>query len=384
MEQHCLDLVDIDTSWQYGARGLGHCTPTCVGVVFGGKSGEHAVSICSARTVLNALAYGVNADQFSLRRFYIDHSGRWWPDAVARTVLAEGQPAKYKDLPQPLPRQGFIGLPEGGEAVDVWFPVLHGPNGEDGTVQGLFTLMQRPFVGSGVLGSAISMDKLAMKAAFAASGLPQVPYVGLHVTEIKDTVCCEAILNHLEGKLGYPCFVKPSSLGSSIGISKVWNRKALLTSLHTAAALSLRIVVEKAVQARELECAVLGHQHNLHTSVVGEVCFDTDWYDYNAKYSEGVSHMLIPAPLPAVISQQVQTIALEACQAVAAQGMARVDFFYEDQSGSLWINEINTLPGFTSSSMYPMLWSASGLEIDQLVARLVYIAKESSHSQSSV
>ncbi|GCE65570.1 D-alanine--D-alanine ligase [cyanobiont of Ornithocercus magnificus] len=384
MEQYYPNLtVNANTLQQdYHVGSLKACSPLCVGVVFGGKSREHFVSIRSAHTVLNALAYGANAERFSPRCFYIDYNGRWWPDSVARSVLERGLTPKIKDLPQPLSRQGFVELPEGGDEVDVWFPVLHGPNGEDGTIQGLFTLMQRPFVGSDVLGSALSMDKLAMKAVFAVSGLPQLPYIGLDVMEFEDPTRCPVLLNHLEDELGYPCFVKPSNLGSSIGISKVWSRKDLLSGLYSAAALSSRVVVEKGIQARELECAVLGQRSNLQTSVVGEVRFNADWYDYKTKYSEELSQILIPAPITSAVSQQVQAMALKACQAVTVYSVARVDFFYEDQSNSLWINEINTLPGFTARSMYPMLWRASGLETDQLVARLVDTAKESRYSQS--
>ena len=349
--------------------------PTFVGVVFGGASGEHAVSIRSAITVIGALRQGANGERFKVIPIYIDREGRWWPEAVAAAVLEKGTPASANELPQPVPASGFHGFPAGTDAVQVWFPVLHGPNGEDGTVQGLFTLMQRPFVGSGVLGSALSMDKLAMKAAFADAGLPQVPFIGVNASELFDDHSRQSLIERVETSLGYPCFVKPANLGSSVGISKAFDRKTLLAGLETAAALDPRIVIEQGVDARELECAVLGRQ-DLRASVVGEIRFDSDWYDYETKYSEGRSRTLIPAPLPASVAEEVREQSLKACLAVNAHGIARVDFFYDENSGQLWINEINTLPGFTSQSMYPLLWDATGVTLEELVALLVDTAGE--------
>ena len=252
--------------------------------------------------------------------------------------------------------------------------MLHGPNGEDGTIQGLFTLMQVPFVGSGVLGSAVGMDKQAMKAAFAAAGLPQVPYACVQAAELEAD--SEALLDRLEGQLGFPCFVKPANLGSSVGISKATDRASLLEGMRHAAALDPRLVVEQGVNARELECAVLGTRE-LRASVVGEIRFDADWYDYDTKYSDGLSHTVIPAQVPADVAERVRRMAIEACHAVAASGLSRVDFFYEEATGALWLNEINTFPGFTSLSMYPMLWQASGLALPDLVHELVSGARES-------
>lgn len=269
--------------------------------------------------------------------------------AFANRVLASQKPI---EPPHSIETKGLRELPEGSETVQVWYPVLHGPNGEDGTVQGLFQLMRQPFVGAGVLGSAVSMDKLAMKAAFAGAGLSQVPYVGLHASELNDSARREGVLDRIEADLQYPCFVKPANLGSSVGISKVRNRDELETGLDHAAQLDPRLVVEQGVDARELECAVLGRDQ-LRSSVVGEVRFDADWYDYTTKYTAGLSTTVIPAELPEGVAERVQQQALEACAALGVVGMARVDFFYDNTSHQLWINEINTLPGFTSQSMYP-------------------------------
>lgn len=350
-------------------------SPVRIGVVFGGASGEHAVSIRSAITIINALQEGKNQDHFEVVPVYIDRAGRWWPEQIANGVLEQKQPPADDSLPQPLPPAGFRSLPLDNDRVDVWFPVLHGPNGEDGTVQGLFTLMGKPYVGSGVLGSAVGMDKLAMKAAFAAAGLPQVPYVGLNAADLNHPERHNKLIARIEAELGYPCFVKPANMGSSVGISKARDRDQLLAGLQEATRHDTRLVVERGVSARELECAVLGRQQ-LKASVVGEISFDADWYDYDTKYNDGCSQTLIPAPLPDQVSAQVQEIALQACTAVHAYGLARVDVFYDEHSGDIWLNEINTLPGFTSQSMYPMLWEASGVALSDLVAQLVYTARE--------
>jgi len=348
--------------------------PTQLGLVFGGVSGEHAVSIRSANTVASALRRSANTSRYKLSCFYIDQWGHWWPPAVAEAVLAKGTPASRAELPAAPLRPGFQGFPEGAMDVQVWLPVLHGPNGEDGTIQGLFSLMQVPFVGSGVLGSAVGMDKQAMKAAFAAAGLPQVPYACVNAQDLSTNP--QELLLRLEQQLGYPCFIKPANLGSSVGISKATNRGELLAGLELAASHDPRLVVEQGVNARELECAVLGGR-SMQASVLGEICFDADWYDYDTKYSEGKSHTVIPADVPDQLSERARSMAIAACRAVAAEGLARVDFFLDRNSGELWLNEINTLPGFTSQSMYPMLWEATGLPLEELVHQLVQLAQES-------
>ena len=352
----------------------------CVGLIFGGDSGEHAVSIRSAATVAAGLRAGINAGRYSLRCFYIDQRGRWWGSDLAEAVLKQGIPASAAQLAGADSRGGFSGFPEGALDVDVWFPVLHGPNGEDGTIQGLFTLMQKPFVGSGVLGSAVGMDKLAMKAAFAAAGLPQVAYAAVMASELVGVSLepgADGLLQRLEQQLGYPCFIKPANLGSSVGISKATNRAELLSGLQLAAGLDPRVVVEQGVVARELECAVKGGGvRPLEASVLGEICFDADWYDYETKYSDGKSHTVIPAQVSEPIASRARAMAVEACRALAAQGLSRVDFFYSEATGALWLNEINTLPGFTSLSMYPMLWAATGVDLETLLHELLQGARE--------
>ncbi|KMM18016.1 D-alanine--D-alanine ligase family protein [Synechococcus sp. GFB01] len=355
-----------------------HRDPIRVGLIFGGASGEHAVSIRSATTVARGLRSGPNARRYAVRCFYIDPQGRWWGPELADTVLKQGIPASEQQLAgagATGAAGGFRGFPPGALEMEVWFPVLHGPNGEDGTIQGLFTLMQVPFVGSGVLGSAVGMDKQAMKAAFAAAGLPQVPYACVNADELNGDPT--VLLDRLERQLGYPCFIKPANLGSSVGISKATDRAGLLAGLREAAALDRRIVVERGVTARELECAIKGGGvEPLEASVLGEICFDADWYDYATKYSEGRSHTVIPAAVPEPISERARAMAIQASAAVNAQGLARVDFFYDEAAAELWLNEINTLPGFTSQSMYPMLWEASGVALETLVHELIEAARQ--------
>jgi len=349
---------------------------TYVGVVFGGASQEHDVSIQSASTVINALKHEINASRFNVSPIYIDLQGSWWSFDIAEKALKKGFALTKEELPTGLATTGFQSFPPGSSNIQVWYPVLHGPNGEDGTIQGLLKLVGKPFVGSGVLASALGMDKIAMKSAFASAGLPQIPYLSADATDhINKEELKVSLTKELEHRIGYPCFIKPANLGSSIGITKANNRKELFEGLETALRLDNRIVLEQAVVAKELECAVLGCS-TLKASAVGEIRFNSDWYDYQTKYSEGSSQALIPAPLSKDVTKRIQDLTLKACQAITAKGMARVDFFYKEETDELWVNEINTLPGFTSKSMYPMLWEAAGISLEQLVAKLVETAKE--------
>ncbi len=332
--------------------------PLTVGLLFGGRSDEHPVSIRSARAIAAAMA-----DRYRLLPFYLDRQGFWHPPTPSQGVL--------DDNPPPAPPLGFQ-LPPEMQEVDVWFPVLHGPNGEDGTVQGLLELLQKPYVGNGVLASAVGMDKILMKACFAQAGLPQVKYQALNerTWQLDRETWCE----HLELELGYPCFVKPSNLGSSVGIAKVRNRTELIAGLEQAFAYDRRVIVEEGVAARELECALLGNEEP-EASVVGEITYQSDFYDYETKYTSGKAQLLIPAPLPPTVVRAVQTNAKRAFAAIAGRGLARVDFFYIEASATILVNEINTLPGFTATSMYPKLWEATGLSFPDLCDRLVALAQ---------
>ncbi|WP_320677247.1 D-alanine--D-alanine ligase family protein [Prochlorococcus sp. MIT 1300] len=348
---------------------------TCVGVVFGGASGEHTVSIQSAKTVVKALRTGANKSRFEVIPIYVDRQGSWHETAIAYQVLGDDSYTLQAKLASKKNISGFQGLPHNTSRIDVWYPVMHGPNGEDGTMQGLFKLMKKPFVGSGVLGSALAMDKLAMKAAFKAAEIPQVPYLGVKASQLSDENYIEELIKKLEERLSYPCFVKPANLGSSVGITKAFNKQEVLNGLTKAAKFDQRIVIEKGLIARELECAALGHE-DLKLSVVGEVRFDSDWYDYETKYSEGRTTTIIPAAIPKSLEDEIHKQTKRACQALSVSGMARVDFFYEECIQKIWINEVNTLPGFTHQSMYPMLWRASGVTLEELVCQLVEAARE--------
>jgi D-alanine-D-alanine ligase len=340
-----------------------------VGLLFGGCSGEHEVSVVSAGAIARALQASPNDQKYDVIPVYIQKNGGWVTGQAAQTVLGSGKPLGTEAA---LDRWRF---PSEASTVDVWFPILHGPNGEDGTIQGLLQLMQVPYVGSGVLASAAGMDKLAMKTLFAAAGLPQVKYMGVTRSQIWSDPCVFTTLcDRLETELGYPCFVKPANLGSSVGISKVRSRSELEVALDNAASYDRRIIVEAGVaSAREVECAVLGNDHP-KASVIGEITFDSDFYDYETKYTSGRSAMIIPAQLPEAVTQTIREMAIQAFQAVDGAGLSRVDFFYVAQTGEVFLNEINTLPGFTSTSMYPELWAATGIAFPDLVDQILQFA----------
>lgn len=366
-----------------------------VGLLFGGCSGEHEVSISSAGAIAKALSTGSNTDKYEVLPFYIEKDGRWLAGTAPQQVLESGIPLSSLnptlDTQDPIASsivpttqppvssiQSFSRWESPSQAadVDVWFPILHGPNGEDGTIQGLLKLMQVPFVGSGVLGSALGMDKIAMKMAFAHAGLPQVKYIAINRSQIWSNPCVfPKLCDQIEETLGFPCFVKPANLGSSVGIAKVRSRSELETALDNAASYDRRLIVEAGLVAREVECAVLGND-NPKASVVGEITYESDFYDYETKYTEGQANLIIPAPLPASITTQIQEMALQAFAAVDAAGLARVDFFYVEATGEVVINEINTLPGFTATSMYPQLWAATGVSFPELVNQLIELALE--------
>ena len=351
-----------------------------VGLLFGGRSGEHEVSIRSAQAISLALNSSQNADKYEILPFYIQKDGNWLSGQVPQNVLESGVPLLQAEVTTTdLTIKGQLSpwqSPSQVGDIDVWFPILHGPNGEDGTVQGLLTLMQTPFVGSGVLGSALGMDKIAMKMVFAQVGLAQVEYIAINRSQVWSNPCVFPKLgDEIEQKLGYPCFVKPANLGSSVGIAKVRSRDQLEQALDHAASLDRRIIVEAAVVGREIECAVLGND-NPQASVVGEITYNSDFYDYDTKYSQGKADWTIPANIPDEIAQKIQQMALQAFMATDAAGLARVDFFYVEATGNVLINEINTLPGFTATSMYPQLWEKSGVSFPELVDRLIQLALE--------
>ncbi|RCJ15364.1 D-alanine--D-alanine ligase [Nostoc sp. ATCC 43529] len=356
-----------------------------VGLLFGGRSGEHEVSINSARAIAKALSAEENTSKYEILPFYIQKDGRWLAGEAPQKVLGSGIPllesqestsGGLTSNPQTQTLNQWQSPSQVAE-VDVWFPILHGPNGEDGTIQGLLTLMQVPFVGSGVLGSAMGMDKIAMKMAFEQAGLPQVKYKAITRAQVWSNPCVfPKLCDEIEATLGYPAFVKPANLGSSVGIAKVRSRPELEAALDNAASYDRRLIVEAGVvDAREVECAVLGNDQP-QASVVGEITYNSDFYDYETKYTEGKADLLIPARIPDAIVRKIQDMSLQAFAAVDAAGLARVDFFYVEATQEVLINEINTLPGFTATSMYPQLWAHSGVAFPELVDRLIQLAIE--------
>lgn len=334
-----------------------------VGVLYGGRSGEHEVSLRSARSVVAAF----DPLRYDVTLLAIDKQGRWLAGQDAAGLLTAPGSVQAETPGSLVPQAESL------RSLDVIFPVLHGPLGEDGTVQGLLELADIPYVGCGVTASAVGMDKATCKAVFAAHGLPQAPYLTLK--RLRWHAEPEAVLEAIEARLPYPVFVKPANLGSSVGISKAIDRASLRRALDEAARYDRKLVVEQGIDAREIEVSVLGNDEPA-ASVPGEVIPSREFYDYAAKYIDDDSRLLIPAPLTPEQTAEVQQLAVAAFLAIDGAGMARVDFLLDRQTGQIYLNEVNTIPGFTSISMYPKLWAASGLPFPQLVDRLIELALE--------
>jgi D-alanine-D-alanine ligase len=357
-----------------------------VGVIFGGRSGEHEVSLRSAKSVIDAL----DPEKYEVVPIAITHEGQWLALDDARLALEQGVERAGGTRAALLAEPQERGLVPVGEravqaertmgALDVIFPVLHGTFGEDGTLQGLLELAGVPYVGAGVAGSAVGMDKILMKDVFKAHGFPIPPHLAFLRSEWERDR--EAVEQRMEEWLGYPQFVKPANLGSSVGISKARNRGELSRAIEEAARYDRRIVIEAAVpNARELECAVLGNDE-LEASIVGEIVPSNEFYDYEAKYISDDSKLLIPAPISEELSARIREMSKKAFAALDLAGLARVDFLLDGDSGELYLNEVNTMPGFTSISMYPKLWGATGIPYPELVDRLIGLAIERHREKS--
>jgi D-alanine-D-alanine ligase len=350
-----------------------------VGVVFGGKSGEHEISLLSAQSVMHAM----DKDKYEIVPIGITQEGRWLSGGDPLKALTGGQMTMPKLLRAPVVSHSSSAvnralIPGGGQSsappVDVIFPVLHGPMGEDGTVQGLFELADIPYVGAGVMSSAVGMDKAVMKDVFRAHGLPVAPYlVFLRGDWERDPA---AVMARIETQLGFPCFVKPANLGSSVGITKVHSLAELDAALAEAASFDRKLLVEWAVpQAREIECSVLGNDDPI-ASVPGEIKPGREFYDYEAKYFDEHTQLIVPAPILDELTARVRELAIRAFCVMDCAGMARVDFLLSGETSKLYVSEINTIPGFTAVSMYPKLWEASGLSYPELIDRLIELALE--------
>jgi len=369
-----------------------------VGLIYGGRSGEHDVSLQTALAVIRAF----DQSKYEIHPFYIDRKGGWRTgpaltgpvqsvaeltfDPKARALAAGsrntgddagaariGKEVAATPETAAMPLAPIFAAANGERGLDVVFPLLHGTFGEDGTIQGLLEMADIPYVGGGVLASAVGMDKVMMKKLFAEEGLPQCMF--RHFTRAqweKDQVF---FLMEIEIALGYPCFVKPANLGSSVGISKATNRDELVEGIKTAFKYDRKVIVEEFVDAREIEVAVLGND-DPHASVAGEIVAGADFYDYRAKYLDGKSTMVIPADLPEELSDRIRELAVRAFCAIDGSGLSRVDFFVSRADNSILINEINTMPGFTPYSMYPLLWKETGKSYGELLDELIGFAVE--------
>jgi D-alanine-D-alanine ligase len=350
--------------------------PIRIAVLFGGRSGEHEVSLASARSIMKAL----DPKLYEVLPVGITREGQWLGGEKSMQELIALAEQKYLQsdlaLHQRLPSEAIIAH------ADVVFPVLHGPFGEDGTIQGLLEIAGLPYVGSGVTGSAVGMDKILMKAVFVNAGLPVLPYLGL--TRHKWQQKPDSVLQRIESSLAYPIFVKPANLGSSVGISKARTRDELEEALNFAALYDRRLIVEQGLERpREIELSVLGNDQPL-VSIAGEIVPDEkyEFYDYESKYTAAQADLLIPAPLSKEQELTVQEMAIQAFQAVDAAGLSRVDFLMDRDSKLFYINELNTMPGFTMTSMYPKLWEASGLPYSELLQKLIELAFERHQEQN--
>ncbi|WAH35157.1 D-alanine--D-alanine ligase [Alicyclobacillus dauci] len=356
-----------------------------VGVIFGGKSGEHEVSLQSAKSVIEAL----NPHQYTIVPIGISKSGNWQVGKNALKALEEEQNTAKKvsssssvsfinhqigGLTSVSPQPSAQPVPSAlVNDVDVIIPVMHGTYGEDGSIQGMLELMDVAYVGAGVLASAVGLDKVVMKQVFGSVGLPQVRYTSCTRQTWKASPL--QVIRQVEDTFGYPCFVKPANLGSSVGISKARDREELQRAIELAAQYDRKIIIEEGLNVREVEVAVLGNDVP-QVSVAGEIVPSSEFYDYKAKYVGGTSKLIIPAELTDRQRQEIEQYAVEAFQAIDCSGLSRVDFFIEKETGRVIVNEINTMPGFTRYSMYPKLWEASGMSYTKLLDTLIELAIE--------
>jgi D-alanine-D-alanine ligase len=357
-------------------NGEGKTMKKSLGLVYGGKSAEHEVSLSTARAVIQA----VNFDRYEVIPVYITYEGEWRKgqplerpvETIEELRLAGSGESKPDSIHDFL--NGGAGLP------DVIFPLLHGTNGEDGTVQGFFEVMNIPYVGNGVLASSAGMDKVSMKQLFAQVGLNQVPYVHFLRSGWKQDR--EQLLGQMEQELGWPMFVKPANLGSSVGISKATDRDSLIEAVNFALKFDRRVIVEQGVTAREVELSVKGNDYPT-CSVPGEIKPVTDFYDYEAKYKDGNTELIIPAVVTSEVKEKMEDMAIRAFKVLDCSGLVRADFFVTADDEVL-INEVNTMPGFTPTSMFPLLWKNSGVTYPELIDELIELAFERHAEKSKI
>ncbi|BBB48103.1 D-alanine--D-alanine ligase family protein [Pelolinea submarina] len=350
-----------------------------LGIILGGRSGEHEVSLMSSRSVLSVL----DREKFNVTEIGIDHNGLWWSGEHVLEALEKGSTQSLHRvflLPEPgktvLYKRSFENASEVITPIaelDVIFPVLHGTFGEDGTLQGFFEMADVAYVGAGVLGSSVGMDKSVFKDVMRANGIPVTEWITCTRRDIETNV--ESVIKRAEAVADYPLFVKPANLGSSVGITKVKNHSDLYEGILEAARYDRRILIERGINAREIEVSVLGNE-DAQASLPGEIVPSDEFYSYNAKYLDGKSNLFIPAPLSDELTEKIRELAVKTYKAIDCAGMARVDFLLDKDTNDLYINEVNTIPGFTSISMYPKLWDAGGLTYPALIEKLIDLALE--------
>ncbi|HXM99934.1 MAG TPA: D-alanine--D-alanine ligase family protein [Candidatus Dormibacteraeota bacterium] len=343
-----------------------------VGVLFGGRSGEHEVSLASAASVIR----GLDPDKYEAVPIGITKDGHWLVGTGTQKTPADVLRSGKRVIMMADPTEAALiamDRSSGAQRLDVIFPVMHGTFGEDGTIQGLLELAGLPFVGAGVLGSAIGMDKDVAKRLCQAAKIPVVPWIAVHRADWEKKP--REIQKAIEDKFKYPIFVKPATLGSSVGMSKVHSAEEFAAALDLAAEFGMKILVERCVTAREIEVSVLGNS-DPKASIPGEIVPHREFYDYAAKYLEEGTRLLIPAELKPAQIKKIQALSIGAFRALELNGMARVDFFLEKKGGRIFLNEVNTIPGFTSISMYPKLWEASGVPFRELLDKLIGLAME--------
>jgi D-alanine-D-alanine ligase len=358
---------------------------TKLGIIFGGRSGEHEVSLTSAASVISAL----DPNEFQITAIGITKSGKLADGTEIRTMLPPAALSRVSLSPALEANcsgmkvisgsiQNLEEVPSDGPMIV--FPLLHGPYGEDGTIQGLLEIAGIPYVGCGVLASAVGMDKDVMKRLFLQAGLPTPPFRTVFSRDLSQNL--DSLESSVAQEFGYPIFSKPANLGSSVGISKIHSRREFEDGVRHSAQFDRKVVIEKGIDARELECAILGND-SPQASVVGEIISAHEFYDYGAKYENPGSRLEIPARLKEKKAEEIRELALRSFKAIDGSGMARVDFFLERGTDTVWINEINTIPGFTPISMYTKLWAATGVAFDELVKRLVQFGEERFHERNN-
>ena len=336
-----------------------------LGLVFGGQSQEHEISVLSASSVYNV----IDRKKYDIFPAAISKTGKWLSVSESRRVLEE----EMEEVPESAEKRLDSIYNYFKQCPDVIFPLLHGPFGEDGRLQGMLEMFDIPYVGCGVLSSALAMDKAVSKRVFSSCGLPQADYLIVNKYELKNGV--SQIEDIVKDKIGLPCFIKPANMGSSIGISRLKDFKDFESALNKAFEFDKKVVIEEEIKGREIECSVLGNE-KIEVSLPGEIIPSAEYYDYDSKYNDEETELVFPVSLSEELINKVQNLAIKVFKAVDGSGLARIDFFLRDADNKFVINEVNTIPGFTRYSMYPKLWEVSGLDYDKLVDKLIKLTLE--------